>query len=56
MIVIFKKKNISDAQKKKANSGHQKRAGLLSSALQSMQKRFGKDTVGTPEVGQSSCF
>ncbi|XP_050981588.1 WD repeat- and FYVE domain-containing protein 4 [Labeo rohita] len=38
-----------DSQKKKANNGHQKRAGLLSSALQSVQRRFGKETVGTPE-------
>ncbi|XP_042625050.1 WD repeat- and FYVE domain-containing protein 4-like isoform X1 [Cyprinus carpio] len=38
-----------ESQKKKANNGHQKRAGLLSSALQSVQKRFGKDPVCTPE-------
>ncbi|XP_052429042.1 WD repeat- and FYVE domain-containing protein 4 isoform X1 [Carassius gibelio] len=38
-----------DSQKKKANNGHQKRAGHLSSALQSVQNRFGKETVGTPE-------
>ncbi|XP_016084845.1 WD repeat- and FYVE domain-containing protein 4-like [Sinocyclocheilus grahami] len=38
-----------DSQKKKANNGHQKRAGFLSSALQSVQKRFGKDSVCTPE-------
>ncbi|XP_051772048.1 WD repeat- and FYVE domain-containing protein 4 isoform X3 [Ctenopharyngodon idella] len=38
-----------DSQKKKANNGHQKRAGLLSSALQSVQKRFGKDSAGSAE-------
>ncbi|RXN17560.1 WD repeat- and FYVE domain-containing 4-like protein [Labeo rohita] len=42
-----------DSQKKKANNGHQKRAGLLSSALQSVQRRFGKETVGTPEMMHS---
>lgn len=38
-----------DSQKKKANNSHQKRPGLLSSALQSVQKRFGKDSVGSAE-------
>lgn len=38
-----------DSQNKKVNNGHQKRAGLLSSALQSVQKRFEKDPVGSFE-------
>ncbi|TRY83639.1 hypothetical protein DNTS_003868 [Danionella cerebrum] len=38
-----------DSQKKKTSNGHQKRAGLLSSALQSVQKRFGKDSAVSAE-------
>nr|XP_055025553.1 WD repeat- and FYVE domain-containing protein 4 isoform X2 [Misgurnus anguillicaudatus] len=38
-----------DSQSKKVNNGHQKRAGLLSSALQSVQRRFEKDPVGSVE-------
>ncbi|XP_051503739.1 WD repeat- and FYVE domain-containing protein 4-like isoform X2 [Myxocyprinus asiaticus] len=37
-----------DSQKKKVINGHQKRAGL-SSALQSVQRRFGKDSVHRSE-------
>ncbi|XP_051946182.1 WD repeat- and FYVE domain-containing protein 4-like isoform X2 [Xyrauchen texanus] len=37
-----------DSQKKIIN-GHQKRAGLLSSALQSVQRRFGKESVSSSE-------
>ncbi|XP_051506796.1 WD repeat- and FYVE domain-containing protein 4-like isoform X2 [Myxocyprinus asiaticus] len=37
-----------DSQKRVIN-GHQKRAGLLSSALQSVQRRFGKDSVSSSE-------
>ncbi|KAA0718059.1 WD repeat- and FYVE domain-containing protein 4 [Triplophysa tibetana] len=38
-----------DSQNKKVNNGNQKRAGLLSSALHSVQKRFEKDPVGSFE-------
>lgn len=46
----------SDSQSKKVNNGHQKRAGLLSSALQSVQKRFEKDPVGSYEVRTPTLF